>query len=83
MLLMVYPQFVPTKGQPPPGSGGITLSELSRPPAAREGGMGSGAGGGGGASAALKADRYEPRIFGFRVNEEAKLARWRQAKRDT
>lgn len=82
MLLMVYPQFVPTKGQPP-GSGGTTLSELSRPPGAREGGMGSGAGGGGGASAALKADRYEPRIFGFRVNEEAKLARWRQARRDT
>jgi hypothetical protein len=35
------------------------------------------------AAAAVKAERYEPRIFGFRVNEEAKLSRWRTARRDT
>jgi casein kinase II subunit beta len=34
------------------------------------------------ATTALKAERYEPRIFGFKVNEEAKLARWRTARRD-
>ena len=60
------------------------------------GGAGGGGGGGGGggregpsnvgsistATAALKAERYTPRIFGFRVNEEATLSRWRGAKRD-
>ena len=34
------------------------------------------------ASAALKADRYRPRIFGFQVNEIAKLQRWQEAIRD-
>ncbi len=61
------------------------------------GGVGGGGGGGGGggregpstvgsvskASSAVKAERFEPRIFGFRVNEEARLSRWRTARRDT
>jgi casein kinase II subunit beta len=34
------------------------------------------------AAAALKAERFESRLFGFKVNEEARLARWRQARRD-
>ena len=34
------------------------------------------------AAAALKADRYRPRIFGFQVNEIAKLQRWQEAVRD-
>ena len=34
------------------------------------------------ASVALKADRYRPRIFGFQVNEIAKLQRWQEAVRD-
>lgn len=31
---------------------------------------------------ALKADRYRPRIFGFQVNETARLQRWQEAVRD-
>ena len=34
------------------------------------------------AAVALKADRYRPRIFGFQVNEIAKLQRWQEAVRD-
>ncbi|EIM90735.1 uncharacterized protein STEHIDRAFT_90583 [Stereum hirsutum FP-91666 SS1] len=34
------------------------------------------------AAAALRADRYRPRIFGFQVNEIAKLQRWQEAVRD-
>jgi len=31
---------------------------------------------------ALKAERYRPRIFGFQINEIAKLQRWQEAVRD-
>lgn len=34
------------------------------------------------AAAALKAEKYESRLFGFKVNEEARLARWRTARRE-
>jgi casein kinase II subunit beta len=34
------------------------------------------------ASVALKADRYRPRIYGFQLNETAKLQRWQEAMRD-
>jgi casein kinase II subunit beta len=34
------------------------------------------------ATAALKAERYRPRIFGFQVHEIAKLQRWQEAVRD-
>lgn len=33
-------------------------------------------------SAALKAERYRPKIFGFQPNELAKLQRWQEAVRD-
>ncbi len=33
-------------------------------------------------AAGLKAEVYDPRLFGFRVNEGAKLKRWREAMRD-
>lgn len=33
-------------------------------------------------TAALKAERYRPRIFGFQVHEVAKLQRWQEAVRD-
>lgn len=36
----------------------------------------------GGANAAVKAERFRPRIFGFRLNESAKLMRWQEAMRD-
>jgi len=34
------------------------------------------------ANAALKAERYKPKIFGFQVHEIAKLQRWQDAMRD-
>ena len=34
------------------------------------------------ANAALKAERYRPRIYGFQLNEIAKLQRWQEAVRD-
>jgi len=34
------------------------------------------------ASVGLKADRYRPRIYGFQLNETAKLQRWQEAVRD-
>ena len=34
------------------------------------------------ASVAIKAERYRPRIYGFQVNEIAKLQRWQEAVRD-
>ncbi|KAI9633016.1 casein kinase II, regulatory subunit [Dioszegia hungarica] len=83
MLFMVYPQMIPSKGQSA-GEGGRL-------------GMGMGMGSGSGnlnygppadvgsastATAAMKAEKYEPRMYGFRVHEEARLSRWRLAKRD-
>lgn len=68
MLFMAYPQMIPSKGQ----SG--ERGDLRREPA--------GVGAISTAAAALKAERYEPKIFGFRVHEEAELARWRTARRD-
>ncbi|KAG6918434.1 hypothetical protein DXG01_014614 [Tephrocybe rancida] len=34
------------------------------------------------ASAALKAERYRPKIYGFQLNETARLQRWQEAVRD-
>jgi casein kinase II subunit beta len=34
------------------------------------------------ASVALKIERYRPRIYGFQINEIAKLQRWQEAVRD-
>ena len=34
------------------------------------------------ACVSLKVERYSPRIYGFRVNEVAKLQRWQEAVRD-
>lgn len=34
------------------------------------------------AAAAVKAEKFEARIFGFKVHEEARLGRWRSARRD-
>lgn len=56
-------------------------------------GAGAGAAGGGGsgpagapggstANAALKVERYRPRIFGFPTHETAKLHRWQERQRD-
>lgn len=73
MLFMAYPQMIPSKGQPSAGERGGP-GDMRREPA--------GVGGVSTATAALKAERYEPKIFGFRVHEEAQLSRWRAAQRD-
>lgn len=70
MLFMAYPQMIPSKGQPSVGERG----DLRREPA--------GVGAISTAKAALKAERYDPKIFGFRPHEDAQLARWRTARRD-
>ncbi|GAA96624.1 hypothetical protein E5Q_03294 [Mixia osmundae IAM 14324] len=70
MLFMVLPHLVPSKTVSPgmtPGQG----------PAIQQT-----AGQTGGANASLKAERYKPRVFGFRVYEIARLHRWQQAIRD-
>lgn len=67
MLLMVYPQMIPGKGQSSP-------NENRRDMVANQSGTA--------ASAAKAMERYESRLFGFKVHEEARLARWRTARRD-
>ena len=86
MLFMVYPHMVPSKGPPVPGPGG------PGGPVGHVGGasglpgyLGHGPTGIGSistAAAAIKAEVYDPKLFGFRVNESAKLKRWREAMRD-
>jgi len=74
---MVHPQLIATKGQPV-GAGSAGVAEVNRLMQRQEGTIATVST----APAALKAERYEPKIFGFRVNEEARLSRWRTAKRD-
>lgn len=91
---MCYPALIPTKNGPidgpgfrgsapestdSPGSGG------RRPRRGREDNGTSDTVGSevtSTAAVALKAERYRPRIFGFQVNEIAKLQRWQEAVRD-
>ncbi|WWD20165.1 hypothetical protein CI109_104641 [Kwoniella shandongensis] len=82
MLFMVYPQMIPGKGQP---IGSSSVADVNRSLVAGQQQRGEGPSSVGSvstSSVAVKAERYEPRIFGFKVNEDAKLARWRTAKRD-
>lgn len=71
------------------GSTSSTGTGGGRDDAAGAGGAGHGQRGGqhggaatGGANAAVKAERFRPRIFGFQLNESAKLMRWQEAMRD-
>ncbi|AFR95517.1 casein kinase II subunit beta [Cryptococcus neoformans] len=77
MLFMVYPQMIPGKGQPVGSSVADVNRSLLSAGQSREGGAGVST-----SAIALKAEMFEPKIFGFKVNENAKLARWRTAKRD-
>ncbi|KAH9930066.1 casein kinase II, regulatory subunit [Fomitopsis serialis] len=86
LLFLVYPGLIPPK------SGAVEFAPLTR--GTDEGSRRSrkireeeppadlGSEGMSTASVALKADRYRPRIFGFQVNEIAKLMRWQEAVRD-
>ena len=89
MLFMVHPQMVPAKSVSP-GIGGSTSANTSNAAAVNTGPGGGSVGGAGttsggqtgGANAALKAERYRPRIFGFMLHETAKVHRWQEAIRD-
>ncbi|KAI0956518.1 hypothetical protein AcV7_006900 [Taiwanofungus camphoratus] len=89
LLFLVYPSLIPPK------SGPVELGSVRGPASSEEGGRRSrrpreeqeppadiGGEGVSTSAAALKADRYRPRIFGFHVNEIAKLQRWQEAVRD-
>ena len=90
MLFLVYPNMIPTKY----GPNDPTISTLRSTPedtlmrrARRIREETDGAVEGVGdcvstASAALKAERYRPKIFGFQVHEIAKLMRWQEAVRN-
>ncbi|KAK0202903.1 casein kinase II, regulatory subunit [Desarmillaria ectypa] len=90
LLFLVYPTLIPPKTGPP--TEGATSSregvdssgrrrrgvrEEVQEVVASDGGEGINT-----TSVALKADRYRPRIYGFQVNEIAKLQRWQEAVRD-
>ena len=92
MLFLVYPAMIPPKSGPPDMSlllsgsvRGADASDSSRRRRAREDPEALAEGVGEGVSttsAALKAERYRPKIFGFQVHEIAKLQRWQEAQRD-
>jgi casein kinase II subunit beta len=91
LLFLVYPTLIPPKDGDLPSnpvlgkeaSSGDSrtrrrLREDTEASVAAEGG----AEGISTASVALKAERYRPRIYGFQINEIAKLQRWQEAVRD-
>ena len=96
LLFLVYPALLPPKSGPTdpsrgagavglvPGAG-ATVDDPRRRGRAREE-LVEGSDGLGDtintAAVALRAERYRPRIFGFQVNEVAKLQRWQEAVRD-
>ena len=94
LLFMCYPALIPTKNGPIDGpgfrGGAPESTENSgnggrRPRRGREDSATSETVGNevsSTAAVALKAERYRPRIFGFQVNEIAKLQRWQEAVRD-
>lgn len=65
--------MVPPKS-PVNNSGGTNAGSVS--------GSGAGSAVGGAYNAALRAERYRPRIFGFLAHDAAKLQRWQGAMRD-
>ena len=96
LLFLVYPALLPPKSGPAdpargavgiaPGAGATTVDDPRRRGARVRDELVEGADGLGEAintaTVALRADRYRPRIFGFQVNEVAKLQRWQEAMRD-
>jgi casein kinase II subunit beta len=87
-LFLVYPNLIPPKSGPVDMgvvSGGREVDGRSRRRIREEQEVAAAEGAGEGistASAALKAERYRPRIYGFQLNETAKLQRWQEAVRD-
>ncbi|KAJ7503287.1 casein kinase II, regulatory subunit [Mycena galericulata] len=88
LLYLVYPTLIPPKTGPPadgPAGAGANEGKTRRrgreelPDVTGTEGVGDGIST---ASVALKAERYRPRIYGFQLNETAKLQRWQEAMRD-
>ncbi|KAJ7471055.1 casein kinase II, regulatory subunit [Mycena latifolia] len=88
LLYLVYPTLIPPKTGPPadgPSSAAASEGKTRRrgreelPDVTGTEGVGEGIST---ASVALKAERYRPRIYGFQLNETAKLQRWQEAMRD-
>jgi len=92
LLFLVYPTLIPSKDvdfvqQQSAIVGKDNTPDLRNRRRLREDTEAAIAAEGGGelintASAALKAERYRPRIYGFQLNETAKLQRWQEAIRD-
>jgi casein kinase II subunit beta len=88
LLFLVYPSLIPPKSGTnevaPPSVSRVEGDALKRTRRLREepevgetvvDGIST-------AAAALKAERYQPKIYGFQLNEIAKLQRWQEAVRD-
>jgi casein kinase II subunit beta len=87
LLFLVYPSLLPPKAGPvdPTPSSRVLENDSSRKSrrVKEEPEISEGLGETGStASAAVKAERYRPRIYGFQLNETAKLQRWQEAVRD-
>lgn len=93
LLFLVYPGLLPPKTPAPDVEGreggmqGVGTSASSKRSKRREEEMlatgdPGGAEGTSTAAVAAKVDRYRPRIYGFLVNETARLMRWQDGTRD-
>ncbi|EIN03990.1 casein kinase subunit II beta [Punctularia strigosozonata HHB-11173 SS5] len=89
LMFLVYPHLIPPKANPSDPARGDGRAEDWAKGVRRRGStredevVAEGAAEGlSTATAALKAERYRPKIFGFQVNEIAKLQRWQEAVRD-
>ncbi|KIY70283.1 hypothetical protein CYLTODRAFT_371190 [Cylindrobasidium torrendii FP15055 ss-10] len=90
LLFLIYPNLIPPKSGPPLDSASTMRNEPAEGGSRRRRNVRDEiqeAVAGDGAdintsSVALKVERYRPRIYGFQVNEVAKLQRWQEALRD-
>ncbi|KNZ80157.1 Casein kinase II subunit beta-2 [Termitomyces sp. J132] len=84
LLFLVYPSLIPPKSGPS-DLGPATKDGERRTKRMREEQEAPTEGGGDSistASVALKVERYRPKIYGFQLNETARLQRWQEAIRD-
>jgi len=84
MFLMVYPHMIPAKvGEAPTSTTAPAVGQRPTPEQVPREARNAVVGGNvSTVAAAAKAERYTPKIFGFKINEIAKLQRWQGAVRD-